>query len=142
MAAVSKAFYDTPDRKGLVIGVLPGDESAEESKYRYPRQKDEYPNQWVEIPVQTHLFLSGEHGTESLSRNHINVLTSDVVVVLPGGPGTLSEVELAVRYERPVIAFVESDDEICGLPNSVATSASLEGEQKFVEAQLGLAEDV
>ena len=32
MAAVSKSFYDTPNRQGLVIGVLPCEESPEESK--------------------------------------------------------------------------------------------------------------
>ena len=152
MAAVSQSFYETPNRRGLVIGVLPWDESAEGSnegypgqeagyprqKAGYPGRKDGYPNPWVEIPVQTHLPLSGERGTEPLSRNHINVLTSDVIVALPGDAGTLSEVELAVRYERPVIAFVESKQEIPGLPDGVSVSSSLAGVQKFVQAQLGL----
>ena len=65
-----------------------------------------------------------------MSRNHINVLSSYVIVALPGNAGTLSEVELAVRYERPVIAFVESDREIPGLPDSVPISNSLEGVQR------------
>jgi predicted Rossmann-fold nucleotide-binding protein len=42
-----------------------------------------------------------------LSRNHINVLTSDAVLVLPGGSGTLSEVELAAEYGwTPVLLFL------------------------------------
>ena len=131
MAAVSKSFYDTPNRRGLVIGILPCDESLE-------NPKDGYPNQWVEIPVLTHLPLSGERGMEPMSRNHINILTSDVIVALPGDAGTLSEVRLAVSYERPVIAFVESDQEIPGLPNSVSISSSLEGVRTFVVTQLGL----
>ncbi len=132
MAAVSESFHDTPNRRGLVIGVLPCDESL-------GRPRDGYPNQWVEIPVLTHLPLGGDRGTEPMSRNHINILTSDVIVALPGDAGTGSEVRLAVRYERPVIAFVESDEEIPELPNSVSTSSSLEGVQTFVAAQLGLA---
>ena len=161
MAAVSKSFYETPDRQGLVIGILPSDESLEQSSdgsvspdgrlagvlirrartrpsrrtgagWRTnptspagtkstsgpspapggvsdggPKPKDGYPNRWVEIPVLTHLPLSGERGTEPMSRNHINVLSSDVIVALSGDAGTLSEVRLAVRYGRPVIAFVE-----------------------------------
>jgi len=144
MAAVSKSFYDTPDRQGLVIGILPcnesleSNESPEESKAGRPNAKDGYPNQWVEIPILTHLPLSGERGMEPMSRNHINVLSSDVIVALPGDAGTLSEVELSVRYGRPVIAFVESDEEIPGLPNSVPISSSLEGVQTFVMTQLGL----
>ena len=131
MAAVSKSFYDTPNRRGLVIGILPCDESLE-------NPKDGYPNQWVEIPVLTHLPLSGERGMEPMSRNHINILTSDVIVALPGDAGTLSEVRLAGCYERSVIAFVESDQEIPGLPNSVSISSSLEGVRTFVVTQLGL----
>ncbi len=138
MAAVSKSFYDTPNRQGLVIGVLPCEESPEESKGGGPNPKDGYPNQWVEIPILTHLPSSGERGTEPMSRNHINVLSSDVIVALPGDAGTLSEVRLAVRYERPVIAFVESDQEIPGLPDSVSLSSSLEGVRTFVMSQLGL----
>ncbi len=131
MAAVSKSFHDTPNRRGLVIGVLPSDESL-------VNPKDGYPNQWVEIPVQTHLPLSGGRGTEPLSRNHINVLTADVIVALSGDAGTLSEVQLALKYERPVIAFVESDEEIPGLPSGVPISNSLEGVQTFIMTHLGL----
>ncbi len=131
MAAVSQSFYDTPHRRGLVIGILPCDESLE-------KPKDGYPNQWVEIPVLTHLPASGSSGTEHRSRNHINILTSDVIVALPGDAGTLSEVRLAVRYERPIIAFVESDQEIPGLPSSVSTSGRLAEVRTFVERQLEL----
>ncbi len=159
MAAISKSFYDTPNRQGLVIGILPCNESLEESKDEgpnpkdgypkpkdeYPKPKDEYPNPkhgypnpWVEIPILTHLPSSGERGTEPMSRNHINVLSSDVIVALPGDAGTLSEVRLALRYERPVIAFVESDEEIPGLPDSVPISSRLEGVKTFVMTQLGL----
>ena len=132
MAAVSKSFYDTPNRRGLVIGILPCDESLK-------KPPDGYPNQWVEIPVLTHLPSSGERGTEPMSRNHINILSSDVIVALPGDAGTASEVELAVKYERPLIAFVQSDQEIPGLPSSVAISGNLEGIRTFVTTQLGLA---
>ena len=138
MAAVSKSFYETLNRQGLVIGVLPCDESLEGPKRGRPNPKDGYPNEWVEIPVLTHLPLSGERGAEPMSRNHINILTSDVIVALPGDAGTLSEVKLALKYERPVMAFVESDQEIPGLPDSVPISNSLEGVRTFVMTQLGL----
>ena len=137
MTAFSKSFYETPHRSGLVIGVLPCDESLE-------KPKDGYPNPWVEIPVLTHLPLSGERalgsecGADSMSRNPINVLSSDVIVALPGDAGTLDEVRLAVRYRRPVIAFIESDRELPGLPAGVSISSSLEGVRTFVTTQLGL----
>jgi predicted Rossmann-fold nucleotide-binding protein len=40
-----------------------------------------------------------------LSRNHINVLSADAVVALPGGAGTRSEIDLAKRYGIPLIAY-------------------------------------
>lgn len=36
-------------------------------------------------------------------RNHINILSSDVVVALPGGPGTLNEVAYARIHDKPTI---------------------------------------
>ncbi len=135
MGAVSRAFHETPGRRGLVIGVLPCIPGNSGDWRLGP--KDGYPNRWVEIPIQTHLPSSGEQGGEPTSRNHVNVLTSDVIVAMPGGAGTLSEVELAVRYERPVIAFVELDQGIPGLPENVPVSDGLEGVQSFVMKHLG-----
>ena len=110
MAAVSEAFSGVSGRAGVVIGVIRASDEVRsglrEGKRPYaPRTP---PNEWVEIPIFTHLPDSGPDGKSPTSRNHINVLTSDVVVALPGGQGTLSEVELALEYEWPLILFVGS----------------------------------
>jgi len=91
MRAASRAFVAEPGRRGVCIGVL--------------RAGGE-PNEFVEVPIRTHLPLSGEQGTDPMSRNHVNVLTADAVVVLPGGSGTWSELGLAARYRRPVVLFL------------------------------------
>ena len=75
-------------------------------------------------------------GGERLSRNHIDVLSADVVVVLPGGAGTSSEVALALRYARPVVAFVSARGEIPALPPEVEAHADLAGVSVFVRAAL------
>ena len=59
-----------------------------------------------EIVVRTHLPYSGNQGSDPLSRNHINALTSDLVVVLPGGPGTLSELQLAWEYGKDIMIYL------------------------------------
>jgi uncharacterized protein (TIGR00725 family) len=100
MAAVSQAFTGVASRAGVSIGVLKGEPGAD------GRVRGAAPNPWVELPIRTHLPLSGVDGTDARSRNHINVLTADVVVALPGGDGTRSEVLLALRYGRPVVAFL------------------------------------
>lgn len=125
MAAVSKAFHETPGRRGLVIGVIPG------------TPPPGYPNPWVELAIRTHLPLSGERGQEPMSRNHLNVLSSDVIVALPGSAGTASEVTLAVRYGRPIIAWVGSREEIPGLPEEVPVAADLGDVEALVQGVVG-----
>jgi len=68
---------------GLVIGVLPGDDTHGASRH-------------LDIPIRTGL---GD------ARNAVNVLSSDVVIALKGGAGTLSEIALALKAGRPVIAL-------------------------------------
>jgi predicted Rossmann-fold nucleotide-binding protein len=107
MAEVSRAFCGVRDRRGLCIGILP---SACEPDLDPSTGKRLFQpgtaNPWVEIPVFTHLPLSGNRGTDFMSRNHINVLTSDVLIALPGSAGTLSEVRLRIQYGRPAILFL------------------------------------
>jgi len=131
MAAVSEAFGAVSGRKGLVIGVLPG-RVGEAFEYA---ARSGYPNPWVEIPIRTHLPLSGARGRDTLSRNHINVLTADMVIALPGGEGTRAEAELAVRYGRPVLLFgaPEAFGDFPGAPERTASLARVEA---FVKRHL------
>lgn len=129
MEAVSRAFFEVPGRAGLVLGVLPGDPSSGLA----PRG---YPNPWAEVAIRTHLPRTGAQGADPLSRNHINVLTADVIVALPGGAGTASEVALALAYGRPVIAFVDSPADIPGLPASVPVARELDEVVAFVRARI------
>jgi len=130
MESVSCAFHGVPDRKGLVIGIIPCDE------HEPNRARPGYPNRWVEIPIYTHLPLSGVRGTEPMSRNHINVLSSDVLIALPGGPGTASEVKLAHRYGHPLIAYLHAPTEIDGLPEGTLIEPDFERVQTFVRSQI------
>ncbi len=98
MEAVSKAFVSVAPRAGSCIGIIPGGPDGKLSKPGYP-------NRYVEIPIYTHLPLSGAQGTDPLSRNHINVLTSDILVFLPGGEGTRSELQLANTYNKTLMHF-------------------------------------
>lgn len=100
MAAAARAFCAVQGRRGLSIGIVRCDEAPRPGRdggaWRHrPRQND-----WLELPIQTHLHTSD---TSVHSRNHLNVLTADALVVLPGGAGTASEVELAARYGRRVV---------------------------------------
>jgi predicted Rossmann-fold nucleotide-binding protein len=104
MAEVGRAFAERRDElggAGIAIGIVPGSLDAE-GRYCV---RSGYPNPWVELAIYTHLPRSGKEGRDLLSRNHINVLSADAMVALPGGPGTLSEVALAQGYGIPLIAY-------------------------------------
>lgn len=129
MAAVSEAFASVPERQGLVIGILKGFPGPD------GRVVPATPNRWVEVPIRTHLPLSGEQGTDVLSRNHLNVLTADALVVLPGGAGTRSEAQLAVRYAKPAVAFLGSAALPAGWP-AIPVAVTLEQLARLLEPAL------
>lgn len=79
MDASAKGAHDAG---GLVIGILPDADTGDTSGF-------------VDVAVLTGM---GE------ARNAINVISSVVVIALPGGAGTLSEVALALQAGRKVIA--------------------------------------
>ncbi len=136
MAAVSEAFATVVPRDGLVVGILP----AEALAMRH-QASPAYPNPWVEIPIYTHLPVGGIDGADPRSRNHINILTADAVIVLPGGDGTRSEAALAVHYGRPAIAWFGAHLVEWTPPAGVRRAASLSDVQRFVRVCVGHAGD-
>lgn len=84
---------------GSTIGILPG--------YNLDSA-----NQYVDFPIATGL---GE------ARNILVVASADAVVALAGEAGTLSEIALAMKLGRPVVAL-DSWHEITG-PDPAATPA-------------------
>ena len=129
MKSVSRAFAETPDRSGMVIGVIPGQYSDSSDRYT---PLTGYPNPYVEIPLYTHLPYSGERGKDQLSRNHINVLSSDVIVILPGQSGTAAEAELAVIYNKPAIAWLDSRSQISNLHPPIPVVQDFEQVKEFI----------
>jgi len=71
------------DAGGVTVGILPGN-SAEQA------------NGYIDIPVITDLRNA---------RNVINVLTSQVIIVVHGAYGTLSEIALALKCGTPVVGL-------------------------------------
>jgi predicted Rossmann-fold nucleotide-binding protein len=122
MESVGRAFCQTAGRRGVSIGILKGRSTVEGTSAQHLRADKETagpgrpvshlrfrplpPNPWVEIPIYTHLPLSGAQGRSRQSRNHINVLSADVLVALPGGKGTFSEVVLRIEYGKRVILYL------------------------------------
>ncbi|MCX5853619.1 MAG: LOG family protein [Deltaproteobacteria bacterium] len=93
MRAASEGAYRAG---GFVIGILPNDR-------RHPLEK--YPNEYVDIPIYTGM---------SDARNVINAKTPHIIVALSGGPGTLSEMALALQSGTPVISLHATPFELPG----------------------------
>jgi len=87
LGVMEEASRGAHEAGGLVIGVLPNER-------KYPIRG--YPNKYVDIPIYTGL---------SDARNAINAKTSDVIVALKGGAGTLSEIALAIKSGTSVIGL-------------------------------------
>lgn len=148
MESVSRAFAAVPGREGLVVGILPAGDARPGRGDADPSHIDAdpgtppgYPNPWIELAVRTHLDARGDDGSGVRSRNHINILSSDVVVALPGSSGTASEVELAIRYGRPLILLGDTPRAV-GLPASVRATESVEEALEFVRRALQTFPDV
>ena len=82
MAAVCRGAVESD---GLTVGILPTTGPSEG-----------YPNPWVRIPIYT---------GAGMARNVFNVLTARLCVAIGGGPGTLSEIALALKAGVPVWCF-------------------------------------
>ena len=134
MRAVSRAFTQHPGRRGICIGIIP---CASEADRLTP--KPGYPNEFVELVIHTHLPYSGLQGTHDLSRNHINVLSCVAIIALPGEHGTASEISLALRYRKPVVAYAGDVTLLAQLPASVPRLNSTDALRGFVREACGIA---
>jgi len=139
MEAVSRAFFESRPREGVVIGVIPATvDRMEALERREPatiayRPLDGYPNPWVELAIYTHLPDSGQEGTLRSSRNHINVLSADVIVALPGEAGTESEMWLAAQYGVPTVAYGTHRSAV---PHGISLAQTVDDVRRFVERHI------
>jgi len=84
MAAASRGARGSErHEEGRILGILPGVEASAA-------------NPWVDVVLPTGL---------GLARNLLVVSSSDAVVALGGGSGTLSELALAWQLGRPIVAL-------------------------------------
>ena len=129
MTAVARAFCTVSPRRGLSLGIVPTTEEADGMFVPRPG----YPNPWIEVPIVTPLSI-GVGG--SISRNHVNILSSPIIVALPGSSGTRDEVTLALKYKKPILCFgpANSFEDFPPAP----TTTDFTDVERFLVAQLNL----
>jgi uncharacterized protein (TIGR00725 family) len=131
MRSVSRAYTRAPRARGICIGIIP---CRSDSERGIP--KEGYPNEFVELPIHTHLPYSAAFGLDDLSRNHINILSSAAVIALPGAAGTASEVSLAIRYGKPVIAYAADPALMPDFPAAIPRLITLDAVERFLRQHL------
>ena len=127
MASASEAFCKVTNRKGTCIGIVPTEPNNE---WGFVPKKN-YPNPWVEICITTPLSNFDGNDPNQISRNHICVLSSDVIVALPGSKGTHNEVNLAISFQKPIILF-GPEKEMGDFPQILKRTDSIEAVKDFI----------
>ncbi|HKK43984.1 MAG TPA: TIGR00725 family protein [Balneolaceae bacterium] len=84
MNAASKGAHEAG---GLTIGILPTEDPRNSSPY-------------LDLRICTGM---------GSARNNINVLSSDVVIACGTGPGTSSEIMLALKAQKPIILLNQTE---------------------------------
>lgn len=130
MEAVARAYLEARPERGISIGVLPA------SRTDVSRAPPGYPNRYVQLVLCTHLPDRGRQGHLPTSRNHINVLSSDVLIALPGAFGTESEVRLAVEYGKPLAVYSFEEALVSRFPASVLRLRTHSEVENFLRREL------
>jgi len=105
------------DAGGLTIGVLPGAGAA-----------DSPPNPYVDVALYTGL---GE------ARNWVNVCSSDALIAIGGGFGTLSEIALALKARKPLVLLGSWKFEMEGVSPTVPRARDAAHAVELAFAALG-----
>lgn len=77
------ASHGAHDSHGLTIGIIPQDDAS-------------FANEFCDIVIPSGL---------GLSRDFLNALSADGVIIIGGGSGTLSEMCAAYMYKKPMVAI-------------------------------------
>lgn len=119
MEAAAQGFVAVEHRAGLSIGVVPRRVSGGFDEPNRTGEGHPYPNSFVEIAIFTPLPPRVSDWTRVPARNHVNVLTADAVIALPGSKGTNNELDMTAHYrnaashppnERRVILLGPADE--------------------------------
>jgi uncharacterized protein (TIGR00725 family) len=100
MAAVAEGFVLTAGRVGWSIGIVPREPDGPFDQPNRTADGRLYPNPFVEIVIRTPLPPHVGDWRTTPTRNHINVLTADAIIALPGGIGTTNELNMAAEYRN------------------------------------------
>lgn len=130
MTAVAEAFTKTGERKGHSIGIVPVEDQDD------LKTLQNYTNPYIEIPILTQLHEKAMRSNMPLSRNMVNVLSSDALVILPGLHGSQTESSMALLYEKPAVLF-GPEDEFQSFPEEIRMTDDIAMVKNFIDQATG-----
>jgi len=86
MGVMEASAKGAKEAGGTTVGIIPGYEKNEANPY-------------IDIAIATGI---------GYARNAIIAATSDALIAVGGGPGTMSEIALALNLDKPVVALEDS----------------------------------
>ncbi|MBP9838087.1 MAG: LOG family protein [Proteobacteria bacterium] len=137
MTAVARAFMGVSNRKGQSIGIIPMERNPQEGFI----SRQGYPNPYVEVPIYVPLGIPTAHDDFRITRNYVNILTSNVVIALPGSIGTRNEVALCLRLNKPVILYGVSGF-FRDMPEEIPRTNHITEIVEFIKNSLALEKEV
>ena len=132
MCSVSKAFAEHTERRGKVIGIIPTIDYQGEKL-----SKETYSNEFIDIPILVPLDIRAQNDKMPYSRSHVNIMSADAVVVLPGQHGTQNEVSLALMYEKPII-LLGKKELFSSFPEAPFRATDVTEVKEFIRKKLNL----
>ena len=99
MEAAAEGFVAVSSRAGLSIGIVPCNPNGPFDSPDRDLDDRPYPNPFVEIAIMTPLPPLVPNWRHTPARNHVNVLSADAIIALPGDNGTRNELDMAAEYE-------------------------------------------
>ncbi len=97
MEAASEGFVAVTERPGFCIGIVPREPDGPFDR-PHAMAGRRYPNPFVEIVIMTPLPSLVDDWRNLPARNHVNVLSADAAIVLPGNRGTHNELDMLAEY--------------------------------------------
>lgn len=129
MTKVAKAFTESQNRPGRCIGIYPVEKNPDISN------KQIYPNPYIEIPIIVPLLPKADHHAMPYSKNLVNIMSSDIVIALPGLYGTKTEVSYAIQIKKPLILF-GPEGEFRDFPQEPTRTKTIEDVEEFIKEKL------
>lgn len=133
MTSVSRSFTRVAGREGFSIACVPT-KKTEAGDYIF---KDGYPNEYTEVSIVSPLGTFNPKSPDDINRNFINVMSSDLVIALPGRTGTRNEISLCQKFDKPVILHGPAQ-EWADLPGELVREENLDRVLTWLDRQLKL----